>query len=123
MFAGSEDMEAAALRRRGWSISAIARHLDGDSYRMREHRARTEAPTGRRQPRTSRGATTQSPRSHHGHQTPRVGHSEERKWGTSVSGVNRCEPTLQGARSAAVVQAGGRLDDRQVGYDDQPHAV
>ena len=37
MFTGIEDMEASALRKRGWSISAIARHLDRDRKTVRRH--------------------------------------------------------------------------------------
>ena len=37
MFSGSEDMEADALFKRGWSISAIARHLDRDRKTVRSY--------------------------------------------------------------------------------------
>jgi transposase len=37
MFTGNEDMEATALRERGWSISAIARHLGRDPKTIRAH--------------------------------------------------------------------------------------
>src|SRR5579884_1210621 len=37
MFTGNEDMEATALRERGWSISAIARHLGRDRKTVRAH--------------------------------------------------------------------------------------
>ena len=37
MFTGSEDMEATALRERGWSISAIARHLGRDRKTIRAY--------------------------------------------------------------------------------------
>jgi hypothetical protein len=37
MFTGSEDMEATALRKRGWSISAIARHLGRDRKTVRAY--------------------------------------------------------------------------------------
>ena len=37
MFTGSEDMEATALRERGWSISAIARHLGRDRKTVRAY--------------------------------------------------------------------------------------
>ena len=37
MFTGNEDMEATALRQQGWSISAIARHLDRDRKTVRAH--------------------------------------------------------------------------------------
>lgn len=37
MFTGREDMEATALRERGWSISAIARHLGRDRKTVRAH--------------------------------------------------------------------------------------
>lgn len=37
MFTGNEDMEATALRKRGWSISAIARHLGRSRETVRNH--------------------------------------------------------------------------------------
>lgn len=37
MFTGSEDMEATALRKRGWSISAIAHHLGRDRKTVRAY--------------------------------------------------------------------------------------
>lgn len=37
MFTGRQDMEATALRERGWSISAIARHLGRDRRTIRAH--------------------------------------------------------------------------------------
>lgn len=37
MFTGNEDMEATALRDRGWSISAIARHLGRSRATVRAH--------------------------------------------------------------------------------------
>jgi hypothetical protein len=37
MFSGSEDVEADALFKRGWSISAIARHLDRDRKTIRSY--------------------------------------------------------------------------------------
>lgn len=37
MFTGNEDMEAAALRAQGWSISAIARHLGRNRETIRNH--------------------------------------------------------------------------------------
>lgn len=37
MFTGNEDMEATALRERGWSISAIARHLGRNRETIRNH--------------------------------------------------------------------------------------
>jgi transposase len=37
MFTGNEDMEATALREQGWSISAIARHLERDRKTVRAH--------------------------------------------------------------------------------------
>jgi transposase len=37
MFTGIEDMQATALRNRGWSISAIARHLGRDRKTVRAH--------------------------------------------------------------------------------------
>lgn len=37
MFSGSEDVEADALFKRGWSISAIARHLDRDRKTVRAY--------------------------------------------------------------------------------------
>jgi len=37
MFSGSEDVEADALFKRGWSISAIARHLGRDRKTVRSY--------------------------------------------------------------------------------------
>ena len=37
MFTGNEDVEATALREQGWSISAIARHLNRDRATIRNH--------------------------------------------------------------------------------------
>ena len=37
MFTGNEDMEATALRKQGWSISAIARHLGRNRETIRNH--------------------------------------------------------------------------------------
>lgn len=37
MFTGEEDVEATALRKQGWSISAIARHLGRDRKTVRDH--------------------------------------------------------------------------------------
>jgi hypothetical protein len=37
MFTGNEDVEATALREQGWSISAIARHLNRDRETIRNH--------------------------------------------------------------------------------------
>jgi predicted transcriptional regulator len=37
MFSRSEDVEAHALFKRGWSISAIARHLDCDRKTVRSY--------------------------------------------------------------------------------------
>ena len=37
MFSRSDDVEASALSRRGWSISAIARHLDCDRKTVRAY--------------------------------------------------------------------------------------
>jgi transposase len=39
MFTGEEDMEATALRKQGWSISAIARHLHRDRKTIRRYLA------------------------------------------------------------------------------------
>ena len=37
MFSVEDDVEAHALRKRGWTISAIARHLDRDRKNVRDH--------------------------------------------------------------------------------------
>jgi hypothetical protein len=37
MISTGDDVEAHALRKRGWTISAIARHLDHDSKTVRDH--------------------------------------------------------------------------------------
>ena len=49
MFTREEDVEAQALRRRGWSIAAIARHLGRDRKTVRAHlRAERQAGVRRR---------------------------------------------------------------------------
>lgn len=48
MFTGNEDMEATALRARGWSISAIARHLGRSRETVRNHLNGTRTPGVRR---------------------------------------------------------------------------
>jgi transposase len=37
MFTGEEDMQATALKAKGWSISAIARHLEHDRATIRRY--------------------------------------------------------------------------------------
>ena len=37
MFTGEEDMQASALKKQGWSITAIARHLDRDRKTIRKY--------------------------------------------------------------------------------------
>ena len=44
MFTREEDVEAHALRSRGWSISAIARHLGRDRKTIRAHLAGDREP-------------------------------------------------------------------------------
>jgi transposase len=44
MLAREEDVEAHALRERGWSISAIARHLDRDRKTIRGHLSGQRTP-------------------------------------------------------------------------------
>jgi transposase len=48
MFSRSEDVEAAALFKRGWSISAIARHLERDRKTVRAHLRGDRQPGVRR---------------------------------------------------------------------------
>lgn len=48
MFTGNEDMEATALRKQGWSISAIARHLGRSRETVRNHLNGTRHPGERR---------------------------------------------------------------------------
>jgi transposase len=48
MFSGSEDVEADALFKRGWSISAIARHLDRDRKTVRSYLNGERVPGVRR---------------------------------------------------------------------------
>ncbi|MFD6190355.1 hypothetical protein [Streptomyces sp. NPDC060275] len=45
-----EDLDAHALRRQGWSISAIARHLGRDRKTVRAYPSGERAPHQRRQP-------------------------------------------------------------------------
>ncbi|MBY0309293.1 MAG: helix-turn-helix domain-containing protein [Phycisphaerales bacterium] len=49
MLTQEEDVEASALRRRGWSISAIARHLGRDRKTIRAYLAGVRRP-GKRRP-------------------------------------------------------------------------
>lgn len=48
MLTQEEDMEASALRKRGWSISAIARHLGRDRKTVRAYLSGTRRPGERR---------------------------------------------------------------------------
>src|ERR1035437_4015751 len=48
MFTGEEDVEAHALKKQGWSISAIARHLDRDRKTVRSYLSGKQVP-GERQ--------------------------------------------------------------------------
>ena len=48
MFSVGEDVEASALSRRGWSVSAIARHLDRDRKTVRSYLAGDREPGVRR---------------------------------------------------------------------------
>ena len=48
MLSVGEDVEASALSRRGWSISAIARHLDRDRKTVRAYLAGEREPGVRR---------------------------------------------------------------------------
>jgi transposase len=48
MITGSEDMQATALRAKGWTISAIARHLDLNRETVRNHLNGTVVPGERR---------------------------------------------------------------------------
>ena len=57
MLSWEDDVEAHALRRRGWSISAIARHLGHDRKTVRAY-LRGEREPGRR---ASRGPAVTAP--------------------------------------------------------------
>src|SRR5258708_34994774 len=48
MLSVGEDVEASALSKRGWSISAIARHLDRDRKTVRSYLAGEREPGVRR---------------------------------------------------------------------------
>ncbi|MHB1504625.1 MAG: helix-turn-helix domain-containing protein [Acidimicrobiales bacterium] len=48
MLSVGEDVEAHALRKRGWSVSAIARHLGRDRKTVRRYLAGTATPGARR---------------------------------------------------------------------------
>ena len=48
MFIGEEDVQATALRTRGWSISAIARHLGRDRKTVRDYLSGKRAPGERK---------------------------------------------------------------------------
>jgi transposase len=50
MLTGEEDMQAAALRARGWSISAIARHLGRDRKTVRDYLSGKRVPGERQRP-------------------------------------------------------------------------
>ncbi len=48
MFSVGEDVEASALSKRGWSVSAIARHLGRDRKTVRSYLAGDREPGVRR---------------------------------------------------------------------------
>ncbi|MHB8318222.1 MAG: transposase [Acidimicrobiales bacterium] len=48
MFTQGEDVEANALRKQGWSISAIARHLERDRKTVRDHLSEKRVPDRRK---------------------------------------------------------------------------
>ena len=50
MLSGEEDVQASALRARGWSISAIARHLGRDRKTVRDYLSGKRVPGGRQRP-------------------------------------------------------------------------
>ncbi len=50
MFSTGDDVEAHALRKRGWTISAIARHLGRDRKTVRDHLSGKREPGVRRRP-------------------------------------------------------------------------
>lgn len=50
MFSTGDDVEAHALRQRGWTISAIARHLDRDRKTVRDYLSGKREPGVRRRP-------------------------------------------------------------------------
>src|SRR5271155_2801134 len=52
MFSRSDDVEAHALKKRGWSISAIARHLDRDRKTVRSYLNGEREPGVRSRPET-----------------------------------------------------------------------
>ncbi|MCL4445484.1 MAG: helix-turn-helix domain-containing protein [Actinobacteria bacterium] len=48
MFTQGEDVEANALHKQGWSISAIARHLERDRKTVRNHLSEKRVPDRRK---------------------------------------------------------------------------
>ena len=50
MISTGDDVEAHALRKRGWTISAIARHLGRDRKTVRDHLSGKREPGVRRRP-------------------------------------------------------------------------
>ncbi|MFD4947859.1 helix-turn-helix domain-containing protein [Streptomyces sp. NPDC058409] len=50
MLTREEDVDAHALRRQGWTISAIARHLGRDRKTIRDYLNNERTPGQRRQP-------------------------------------------------------------------------
>ncbi len=50
MLTWEEDVEASALRKQGWTISAIARHLGRDRKTIRAYLTDKRAPGKRHQP-------------------------------------------------------------------------
>jgi transposase len=50
MFTRGEDVEAHALKKRGWSISAIARHLGRDRKTVRSYLNNERVPGKRARP-------------------------------------------------------------------------
>ena len=58
MFSGGEDVEADALFKRGWTISAIARHLDCDRKTVRAYLSGERTPGVRRTECLTRSTST-----------------------------------------------------------------
>ena len=71
MFSVGEDVEADALFKRGWSVSAIARHLGRDRKTVRSYLSGERTPGVRRRPIPTRSTST-APMSPPGSSTTRT---------------------------------------------------
>ena len=99
MFSRSEDVEVHALSKRGWSISAIARHLDCDRKTVRAY------PNGEREPGVRRSSAPDL-------LAPFVGAGGSARTGTSETtgtSVSSCSTRAAGAVADSDVTGFARI--------------